>query len=307
MIPDICLAKAVNEDAAAIGGTDSIGGGLPTGGSITSGGDVTASGTIGNMTSNRPVLSMITHSRRTFTVQFKKSNGTVVDLTNVNYVMFQAKETYDAASHYINKECTIADAANGIVELSLKPKEIPYAGVWNAAFLLYNADDELLVQYDIYLYIEKDLNSSERCNTPITIPEVRMLLLDRAPSDNGLLDDFEFSDAEVIFAIRRPVDEWNEMLPQIQGYQFTPATFPYRYNWLNAAASELLRMASRKLIRNKLDYSAGGVNINDKSRGTIYVQLAEKMHEEWKGWCRHEKARINAENCYGTVSSNIYY
>jgi hypothetical protein len=307
MVPDICLAKGNNEDVGAIGGPGGVGGGLPTDGSITSGGDVAVSGVIGNMPCNRPVISMVTHTRRTLTIQFKKLNGTVLDLTNVAKVTFQAKETQDAVRFYVNKDCTITDAANGIITINFAPKEIPYAGVWNAAFLLWNGDDEILLQYDIYLYLEKDLNSSQRCNTPITIPEVRMLLLDRCPADNGLLDDFEFSDAEVVFAIRRPVDEWNEMLPQIAGYQFTPATFPYRYNWLNATAAELLRMASRKLLRNKLDYSAGGVNINDKSRGPVYVQLAESMHTEWTAWCRHEKARINAENCYGSIRSNIYY
>jgi hypothetical protein len=306
-IPDICLSKGTNDSFSAIGGTDSISGGLPDTGVITSGGDVSVVGTIGNMSCNRPVLSGIAHSRRTFTIQFKKPNGTVVNLTNVAKVTFQVKEMQDSIKFYINKECTIADASTGIITLSLSPRDIPYAGVWNSAFLLWNADDELLIQYDVYFYLEKDLNSSERTNTPITISEVRMLLLDRAPADNSLLDDFEFSDAEIVFAIRRPVDEWNEMLPQIEGYQFTPATFPYRYNWMNAAASELLRMASRKLIRNKLDYNAGGLSVNDKARGPVYAQLAEQMHLEWTAWCRHEKARINAENCYGSITSNIYY
>jgi hypothetical protein len=306
-IPDLCLAKGNNEDAGAIGGPGSIGGGLPSDGSITGGGGVAVAGTIGNLACNRPVLSMVTHTRRSFTIQFKKLDGTVLDLTNVARVTFQAKETQDAVRFYVKKNCTVTNAVNGLVTLDFAPRETPYAGIWNAAFLLWNSSNEIILQYDIYLYLEKDLNSSQRANTPITIPEVRMLLMDRCPADNGLLDDFEFSDAQIIFAIRRPVDEWNEMLPQIEGYQFTPATFPYRYNWLNAAASELLRMASRNLIRNKLDYQAGGVNVNDKSRGPIYAKLAEDMHTEWASWCRHEKARINAENCYGSIRSNIYY
>jgi hypothetical protein len=306
MVPDICLAKGDNEEAGAIGGSGSVGGGVGSG-TINSDGTVSYGGTVGSMPCNRPVLSMVSHSRRKFVIQFKKTDGTVVDMTNISRVKFQAKETYDATRFYINKDCTIVDSATGIVQLDLAPKEIHYAGVWNAAFLLLNADDEILVQYDIYLYIEKDLNSSHQTNNCITIPEVRYLLLDRCAGDNGLLDDFEFSDAEIIFAIRRPVDEWNETLPQIAGYQYTPATFPYRYHWLNATAAELLKMASRKLIRNKLDYSAGGISINDRSRGPIYAQLCEQMHTEWFQWMRHEKARINAENCYQTIKSNIYY
>lgn len=307
MLPDICLATGNNEEVGAIGGSGSMGGGLSTTATIDGSGNVVYGGTIGNLPCNRPVLSMVTHSNRTFNIQIKKLDGTNVDLTNVAKVTFQVKETYDAVRFYINKECAISNATEGRISLSLTKRELHYAGVWNAAFLLQNSDDSILAQYDIYFYVEKDLNSSHRANVPITIPEVRMLLMDRCPADNSLLDDFEFSDAQIVFAIRRPVDEWNETLPQIEGYQFTPATFPYRYHWLNATASELLRMASRNLIRNKLDYNAGGLNVNDKSRGPIYAQLCEQMHTEWMQWMRHEKARINAENCYISSKSNIYF
>ena len=165
----------------------------------------------------------------------------------------------------------------------------------------------MIAQYDIYLYIEKSLTSAERTNNTITIPEVRILLLDRCPADNPLLDDLEFSDSEIAFAIRRPVDEWNERPPHLMNAQYTPATFPYRYYWMEATAGELLKMASRNLLRNKLDYQAAGLSINDKSRAEVYVQLAEQIHIQYLEWMQHEKFRINAEGVYGGVRTVIYY
>ena len=40
---------------------------------------------------------------------------------------------------------------------------------------------------------------------------------------NSLIDDYEFTETDVMFAIRRPIDRWNEMTPNIM--VFTPATF----------------------------------------------------------------------------------
>jgi len=309
-LPDICLVSGSNpdnENAQGIGQPDSPGGGIGVGGVITPGDGVAYTGEIGNLRCNRPVISAVSGSKVKYTIQLKYVNDQPVDLSNVSSVKFVAKETYDAISYYLNKTCTIVDAANGMITLQLKPADIPYAGVWLAAFMLYNGEDALISQYDVYLYIKKSLNSAECQNYVITVAEVRYALLDRCPEENALLDDFEFSDSEIMFAIMRPVDEWNETPPIIQNYQYTAATFPYRYHWLDATCAELLKMTSRKLIRNKLDYNAGGVAVNDKSRAPIYAQLAEQMHMEYIRWMRLEKARINAENCYGGLRSRVYF
>jgi hypothetical protein len=245
--------------------------------------------------------------KRVYVIQLKHSNGVPIDLTNIPTVKFYAKETVDAISYYLERTCTVVDPVQGMIRLSLRYTDIPYAGVWLAAFHLIDVHNNPVAQFDVYLYIEKSLTSGEQANNPITIPEVRLSLLDRCPADNSLLDDLEFSDAEIAFAIRRPVDEWNEIPPPIYNAMYTPATFPFHYHWLEATCAELLRMASRKLIRNKLDYNAGGVQVQDKSRAAVYAQLSEQIRQQYLAWAQHEKASINAGNVYGSIRTVTYY
>ena len=305
-IPDICLIGG-EDDTAGIGIPDGVGGGLGTGDTIDSTEGIISTGEIGGMPCNKPVIAAVSATKRKYNIQIKYANGNAVDLTNIKTVKFIAKETLNAASFYIDKACTITNASEGMISLKLGATNIPYAGVWLAAFQLIDNADVPLSQYDVFLYIEKNLTSANNTNNTITISEVRMLLLDRCPADNSLLDDFEFSDSEIAFAIRRPVDEWNERPPRLASAIYTPATFPYRYYWMEATAGELLKMASRNLLRNKLDYKAGGISIDDKSRAPIYSQLAEEIHKQYLDWMLLEKVRINAESVYGGVTTIIYY
>jgi hypothetical protein len=303
--PDICLSCGDNYTAgAAIGQPDNMGGGIGATGVVTGDG-VRYGGVIGSTPCRRPVLAAVSGVKRVFNIQLTRTDGTPLNLTGLT-CKFRVKETEDAAQYYIDKDMGILDAATGMTQLVLTKSNLAYAGVWLAAVQVLEGED-VIIQYEIYLYVEKGLHSSERTNVPISMADVRMALLDCCPADNSLLDDVEFGDAEIVHAIRMPVDEWNETPPLISGYQYTPATFPYRYNWTQATAAELLRMASRRLFRNKLDYSAGGLQVQDRARAPIYDQIAERMRKEWKEWILREKRRINAELCYKTLTAHIYY
>lgn len=306
MLPDLCLVLNSNEAQAGVGQPESVGGGVPTTGSITANG-MSFAATIGNMPCNRPVLTAIANGNRTFNITLARTDGTPVDLSNTDHVEFVVKETYDANAYYIQKNCTVTTGTAGLITIALDKTELPYAGVWLASLRLIGATGAIQAQYDMYLYVERDYHSGETKNKPISITDVRMELLDRCPSDNALLDDVEFGDSAIAYCILKPVNEWNETPPIIGQYQYTQATFPYRYHWVQATCAELLRMAARNLIRNKLDYNAGGLNVQDRARGAVYLQIAEQMRAEWQDWMRREKVRLNAESCYGSVSSRSYF
>lgn len=306
-IPDICLSKG-GSDQLGIGNSDFIGGGPGLTGVLTSDKGIQYTHSIGSMCCSRPVINTMAEAKRQFIIQLMRPDGSPLDLTNVGQVRFRARETYDATTYHIDKLCEITSSAiNGIVTLDLLASDVPWGGVWVAAFQLLDPLDILLTQYDVYLFVNKGLNSSSNQNRIISISDVRMALLDRCPEDSSLLDSFEFSDAECCYAIQRVVDRWNEMPPRIAGALYTYATFPYRYNWIEGVVGELFKMASRKLFRNKLDYSAGGLNVTDKSRAPVYAQWAKELEAQWTEWAKREKFRINAENCYGSINSKIYF
>jgi hypothetical protein len=157
----------------------------------------------------------------------------------------------------------------------------------------------------MWLEVRRSISElAEPINTPINIAEVRLIMRDTVPENNNLLLEFEFTDTEIAFHILRPIEEWNEMLPPVA--TFTGATFPFRENWRKATAGYLMRMAARKYLRDDLQYNAGGLSINDKSKWDAYENMGQKLIDEWRVWAKQKKVQLNSQDCYGQIGSSAF-
>lgn len=288
-IPQICLGRS----GSGAGGYS--GGGGPNGQASNNAGGSGVSGT------GYPSIHFVTNSRQKVDITLTDTLGgdSPVDLSTYHSLRFLAKEIMNTAEYYLNKNLTIMDSANGIVRLSLAPRDLPFAGIWYAAVQGLNSDHEVVDEYICWLDVSKSLSHDLTYNHPITIPEIRMALRDTCAGANSLLDDMEFSDTEINFAIMRPVEEWNETPPEIILY--TAATFPYREAWRKATCSYLLNAAVYNYARNSLPYNAGGVTIDDKNKFKEYASLATLLRNEWKEFMIAKKVEINIDQFFGTV------
>lgn len=136
----------------------------------------------------------------------------------------------------------------------------------------------------------------------VTMQDLRMFMVDRSASDNFLLDDLEFEDEQMLSAMRLCVDKFNSITPAIAFY--TVEDFPWRYELLLGTASILLRMGAVNMGRNRLDYSdASGTAVQDKNKSQEYMSMSMAMAQEFDTRCKAIKVSMNAEACYGSVSS----
>jgi hypothetical protein len=288
------------------GQPDSIANGLAEGSVIASDGFVATAVEIGARPGQRPVFFATQGSDTRYIIKLM-SGGTPVNLRYVPRVAFLAKESDEADHNTIDEPAVVDDAANGLVTVDLPSELLGTAGVFRAGLVGYNAKGSVVFNYDAWLNIALGLDSGKWAeNRPITIGEVRSALMDRCAADNDLLDDLEFTDAEIVYNIADVVCEWNETSPIQQGYVFAWHAFPYRVIWVDATIGKCLSQMGLKLLRNTLQYSAGGVNVTDKSRAQAWIQLGKQYTDSWKEWMRREKGRINAESCYAGFSSIIY-
>lgn len=160
----------------------------------------------------------------------------------------------------------------------------------------------LIDTWQVLVVIEPSVFQTLSGVGPITIPEIRLALLDSNDDTDGapfnnLLSDVEFSDVEIANAITKTVNMWNETPPPV--YYFTTNDFPYRYWWIMGASAMLLRSAAARYRRNRLAYSAGGVTVDDQSKAQEYEQVGNERMAEFKDWMKTEKVRINMGYCWG--------
>ena len=297
-VPDLCLGRV----SAGSGGA--AGGGGPTGPGSNTGGGLAMSG------KGWPVMNLTSDSKQTIQVTLYDNlcEGSPVDLSSYDLIQFVAKERHTSVADYLRKNVTVVDATNGIVSVSFRPRDLRYSGMWIGGFVCYESmsdGDEPVAQYPCYVSINRSLDSPMlEINAPISISEVRLALRDVCPSFNNLLEDVEFSDTEIAFAITRPVDEWNDTPPHVRTYSY--ATFEFRSAWIKATISYLLESAAYHYARNTLAYNAGGMSINDMDKMNPYMTLAQNLKKEWLAFMEAKKREINMSLCYGMIGSRTF-
>jgi len=295
-VPELCLGQSDTPG----------GGGVGSGGTSSPG----QANTGGSSDTGYPVFSLVTDMKKTYDIQLYDTligeNATDLEALGATSMKFVAKEMLHHTAKYIEKAVSFktSPGTDGIVTLTLKPADTPYAGMWYAAIVAFDASGDVIAEWPMWLEVRKSLLQSLSYNTPINIGEIRLVLRDTVPEANNLLLQFEYSDTEIAFCIMRPVEEWNEMLPPVK--TFTGATFPYRENWRKAAAGYLMRTASRKYLRDDLEYSAGGLSINDNRKWDAYGKLGQVLIDEWQTWAKQEKVRLNSQACYGNIGSAAF-
>jgi hypothetical protein len=206
-------------------------------------------------------------------------------------------------AHWANQlnslEVQEVDLTSGVVSVDMSATDTKFPGTFLAEFLIIDQDGVRRFSEMRYLEITPTINWLREPGIP-TVAEVRLYLRD-TPADNTLLDDVEFSAAEVMAALRRPIDIWNETTPDV--IRYTAATFPWREHWMQAAVGYLMKTASYHYFRNELSYSSGGLSAADKDKGQTYMKLAEMQLEEFKSWMMRKKVEINMNMGYGTLGS----
>jgi len=251
-----------------------------------------------------PFLNFFQYTDGSQTVELKESCGDPVDLTKYTKICLIARAYFGWDKLLINKDATVVgDPKDGRVRVVLTAAGLADPGILLGEYILYEGDRPKR-RFRCYVEVAESLEHQGGQPRALSIQEVRFVLMDRCIEDNFLLDRLEFSDQQIAWAIRRPVDMWNATPPPIGTYTVT--NFPYRYYWANAAAGELLKMAARNYARNNLRYSAANLQVNDKDKAKEYIALGQDLLDEYKEWMLLEKRRINMERAMGTTSIPVF-
>lgn len=138
--------------------------------------------------------------------------------------------------------------------------------------------------------------------TVVSKDQVRMFMRDRADR-NILLDEVQFEDSELNFALEMAVSAFNSVTPQTV---FTPMSFPQhlQYVLLIGTVRFLLTSESFMQARNQATVQDGDVSpigIDDKA--ALYAQLAKSLRDEWDELVRGIKTQNNMESGYNSLGS----
>jgi len=227
--------------------------------------------------------------------------GDLSDLTNPE-IRVRFEDICGNARLLGHMTATVTDAATGLISFDLPSEVYNMAGLYRFHIAVVNSAGVPFFADRGLLSIESGLfGDISQATGPPTLQEIRLHMRDTA-IENDLLADVEFDDTEIVAAIARPIQQWNETPPDIARH--TCQTFPYRFHWLNATVGELLMTATHHYMRNKMKANAGGLSIDDKAKDRDYIQFAQLYSQEWQRFIITKKSEINLSRCYGSIGSD---
>lgn len=202
----------------------------------------------------------------------------------------------------------IVDPSTGLVRAEPLPTAIVRAaGLYLEEWAFFDNNGDMVFSNQCYLFVNRGLfglNSDpfQQNLGPPTLSEIRLSLRDNSAADNTLLDAVEFDAAEIAQAVTRPVQYWNETPPPLRPLQ-TTKTFPFREMWLLGIQMNLLETAASHYRRNRLDYTAGGLSVDDKNKEGEYKAAAAQLRQQFQEMVRAKKIEINLAAFSGTIGS----
>jgi len=132
-----------------------------------------------------------------------------------------------------------------------------------------------------------------------SVDDVRNMIMERTYEDNEVLDELDFVDDDIEWALRRAVEYWNESLPLIQPVYEDWEDFPFTYHHSIGAAGELLLAKGHKLQRNRIPVQGEGVAGDSRARAEFYLEQGTRMIQEYRHWVSMVKANRNAASFAG--------
>lgn len=253
-----------------------------------------------------PVFRLWQNTPYVQTVFLKEDDGTPYVIAPTASVKLFVTETWSStpADFYFDITGNVDNAATGQVSFAFDAATLQYPGIYLGE-LTVNVGGNAAKRFRTYVEVTTSLNTQSQWTRCLSIAEIRAAVRDRCAEDNFLLDRVEFQDGDIIYAIKRPVDWWNETAPSgIPRYTYT--TFPHRYHWTDAVIGELLRMAALQLSRNRIQLNAGGITTDDKARADLYLKLGDQMIKEFKAWGISRMGRENMQNWTGWTQSGYF-
>lgn len=203
------------------------------------------------------------------------------------------RESYTSSTVLIDSIGEVLSEPAGLVRFVIDDEDTRFAGTYTGEVVVKRNSTRLHVM-PLFISIEPSQSALMVELSPVlTIAWIRLMLRDTCPEANFLIDELEWDDTEIAFALRHPIDEWNETPPPTG--QLTPKTFPFRNHHARAAIAELLLLAGHWYLRNNLSYSAAGVAINDRDKGNAYITLGQNYQKQWRAWMRNKKIELNVD------------
>lgn len=255
------------------------------------------------------VFNINVHQDATLDFIFTDDVGNPQNLESLPGIGFKAFIRESVAHGHIRQlEVKIIDAERGKLQIHVSSKDSRMPGIFNGSVICYPLDNDraIIKECPFYLYITYGINSSDT-RGPLSLTELRLYLRDSSPEENLLIDGLNFTDEEILLATKLTIQKFNDLPPRENYPLFNSTNFPFKSILIEGILGQLFFMAAEYHRKNNLQYSAGGVSLNDKNKEPNYLQAGNQHWQEFLSLAKAEKVKMNMDLNWGIIPSAYSY
>ncbi len=214
-----------------------------------------------------------------------------------------AAKVWEAVSGHgrsVNAKGTVHVMNAGMADITLPATIYRTPGVYTVDCGILDAANTLLVNMPCTVFVQSSAWAPKPTKLP-TLQEIRHSVQQSDLLENLLRAEWIYDTCDICNALIRAVRFWNEQLPIIRLAQYTTQNFPFPSTLLTGIQLFLFQAAEEWYRRNKLQYDAGGVKVDDMAVDGDYKVAWQERFELYREEVRGHKARINLSGAYSST------
>ena len=218
------------------------------------------------------------------------NNGYLPDLTNQARVMARYTEASSGGPTVVQVTASVIDAAAGMIMCEIPTTITDVVGVYQADVAIVDKTNTPIYSNECFVYNEASAWGAGRGTIP-ALSDMRLSLRDSDPAENELIENYDFGLPELCYAVVRTVRFWNSQPPFVLGA--STISFPNTEVMMLGTQLYLFELAEEHYRRNKLTYSAGQTQLDDKDKEQNYNRAYQDRYQRFRQLVMHNKAAIN--------------
>ena len=228
--------------------------------------------------------------------------GPLPSMTGIPQVVTIYREASCGAGATLQVVADVIDASAGLCmcEIPLIVSNKP--GIYLAELGILDNTGTPLYSNEVYVYNESSAFGGTRVAMPPALDDVRLSLRDNDPSENELIENYDFGLPELCYAAIRVVRFWNNTPPLI-----APVSTQSLTNseiWMLGTQLFLFELAEEHYRRNRLPYAAGQTQLDDKAKEENYNKAYQDRYQRFRQLVMHTKAAINLGRGFNSLAGH---
>ena len=231
------------------------------------------------------------------------------EATYANWAATGGSVVVGSRDHWTSEEpgfavtATAVDATTGEFTFRIPATGTNLPGIYLLEVGLYSRTNVPVVTNGGYLEVTPSA-AYEQDRRPISVASIRRAMRDAHARNNRVLEECEFSLAEIMDQIQFTVDEYN--MTNFPQTTWSQADFPHSSQLLTGVVGHLLEMAALWYARNDVKLQAAGLSADDMGKAQIYMALSERYLKRWMQFVIPHKRNLNVRQGWGTVESRTF-